>query len=830
MDRFLDGQLMNLRFALRSLAKSPGVAVTIVLTIALAIGANTLIFSLVDSVLLDGPNVADPDTLVRLYSTHEGDAATAGSFGSYLPSSFPNYEDLRDRSRTIDHLAAYTLAQVGLARDGRAERASAVLATPQYFAALGVEPHLGRTFRPEDEERARAVVVLSYGLWRDRFGAQPRIVGRTVPINGRDHEVIGVAPAGFHGVDTLFRADLWLPTALYPQIAPPEVAGFIDHRRGLMFQVLGRLGEDASLAQARSEMTSLAKGLADEYPTWNEDRGIALLPLPLSAIDPNQRTIWVRSGQVLAVVVGLLLLLACANVANLLLVRWRGRRREMAIRLSLGASRGRLGGQVLAESLLLAAAGGIAGIGLAVVSRDFVWRLRPPFLADSAATPTTLDPTVLVFATAATLVTGVLFGLGPVLAGRHANLTESLKAEGTAEAQKVGQPRLTQILVVTQLAVAVVALVGASLFLRSLTEGLAIDPGFETERLLTARIDPGAAGYDPARARRFLRRAVEEVEALPGVQSAAVAATRPLALTTADPQRRTGPLDAEEPPEEAGVLVGTRVVGEGYFTTTGVAIEEGRSVSSADGAQSRPVAVINRKLSETFWPGRSGVGRSFRFSGQEQPIEVVGVAADAKYQTLGEEPRPFIYLPLGQASLPAATLHVATQGEPTPLLASVRDRLRSLDPSVPLSDLEPISATLRGALWGPRAGASLLGSFSMLALVLAAIGLYGVLAHNVARRRREIGIRIALGARRWEVVGRVVRQALAVTGFGLGLGILVAAAGARLIEDLLYQVRAHDPWAFGTTCTVLLIAATMAALVPASRAARTDPLEAIRED
>ena len=822
----MDTLLRDLRHAVRSLAKSPGTSAVIVATMALAIGANTLIFSLVDAVFLEAPRVADPERLVRVYATNEKDAATAGSFGAYLPSSLPNFEDLRDRNRTFEHLAAYTFVQVGLARDGRAEPALAQPVTAGYFDALGVEAALGRTIRPEDDRQERRVAVLSHGLWRDRFGADPDAVGRTVPINGRDYDVVGVAPAGFHGVDLLADVELWLPMSLYAELAPPEFAPFIEHRRGLFLQVVGRLADGASIEQARSDPGAVAAALEEEYPTWNEDRGVSLVPLPLASIDPNQREAWVRSGWLVGAVVGLLLLIACANVANLLLVRSAGRRREMAVRLSLGARRRQLARQLLTESLLLAAAGGAAGVALATIGRDLLWSLRPPFLEEAPVAPS-LDPGVLGFAAALTALTGILFGLVPALTSRRVGLTENLKA-GTGDGLRAGR-RLSpgRLLVAAQLALSLVALVGAGLFLRSLGNGLAIDPGFETERLITVVVDAGAAGYDEERAKALFRRAAEEVEALPGVRSAAVAGAPPLSFDT---QSRTGPLDAEEPPEEAGILIATRAVGEGYFETVGIPLEAGRPFAPGDREGSRRVAVINRTLAETFWPGRPAVGKLFRFSSRPEPIEVVGVAADAKYQTLGEEPRPFIYLPLEQSGLRAGVLHLATEGAPGPLLGSVRERLRELDPAVPLQDLEPIAATLSGALWGARTGAILLGAFAALALLLAALGLYGVLAHGVARRRREIGIRIALGARRPRVIALVVGQALAIAVLGLGAGLLLAAMGSRLVTGLLYDVPAHDPWAFGATAAVLLATAVLAALLPAGRAARTDPMVAIREE
>lgn len=823
----MDALLRDLRHAVRSLLRTPGTALIIIATIALAIGANTLIFGLVDAVFLSPLPVSEPERLVRVYSTNERDAATAGSFGAHMPSSFPNYEDLRDRNRTLDGLAAYTFAQVGLSHEGRAEPAEAGLVTPEYFDVLGVDAALGRTFRPDEDDRGDAVAVLSYGLWRDRFGADPEVVGRTLPVNGRLYQVIGVAPPGFRGIDQLLPADLWVPAAMAVELLPADFVPFIEHRRGLLFQGVGRLADGVSIEQARADLGAVAEGLSEEHPTWNEDRGVSLLSLPLAAIDPNQRETWVRSGWLLTIVVGLLLLIACGNVANLLLVRAAGRRREMAVRLSLGASRRQLARQLLTESLVLAGAGGALGLTLAALGRDLLWSFRPPLLDDSAIEPS-LDPGVLAFAAGLTLLTGLLFGLAPVLLGRRVGLAENLKTGGAGGSVRGGR-RVTpgRVLVAAQLALSLVALVGAGLFLRSLGNALETDPGFETERLLTVSMDPAAAGYDLERSRQLFRRAVAEVEALPGVRRAAVAAIAPLGF---DGQRRTGPVGAEQPPEEAGILIGTRAVGVGYFETLGIPIEAGRGFGTGDRADTRRVAVINRTLAETFWDGRNAVGRQLRFSGDERPVEVVGVAADAKYQTLGEEARPFIYLPLEQSGVQLATLHAATEGDPEPLLGSVRGRLEELDPAVPLTDLRTISRTLGDALWGPRTGSVLLGGFAVLALALAALGLYGVLAHSVVRRRREIGIRLALGARRLRVVALIVAQALVVAAVGLALGIFLASLGTRTITGLLYDVSAHDPWTYGTTAALLLVTAVLAALLPARRAARVDPMIAIRED
>jgi predicted permease len=814
----------DLRFAARTFSKNKGFTAVAVLSLALGIGANAAIFSLVDAVLLKPLPVEQPERLVALYTE---DAKNPGS----LPLSYPNFLDLRSGSRSFSALVAHrpvTLSLSGLPDGAEPEKISGELVSWSYFETLGVRPALGRGFLAEEDEvpGARPVAVLAHSFWQRRFSGDPAAVGKDVALNGTRFSIVGVAPADFRGLNALAPPDVFLPVAMYEQAITARPLKF-NERRALHLFAAGRLKPGVSLDQARSEVSVLAAGLASEYPEANTGRSAALVPLVEATINPNLKGKYVLAGTLLMTVAGLVLLVACATVANLLLARAVSRRKEIAIRLSLGAARGRLVRQLLTESLLLAFAGGAAGLLVAVWGRDFLWSLRPPFLP--ATLDLALDARVLGFTFGLSLATGVLFGLLPALQSSRPEMVTALKNQAAPpiRGRGLGILKTRSLLVIAQVGLSLVSLIGAALFIRSLLEAQRIDPGFEPQGLVTLSLDPGGRGYEPARGQELYRQAVEETERLPGIRRAAISE---LPVLQPGGFQRTLVIEGMEATAEDSLLVRANAVGTGYFETLGIPLRRGRGFAPEDRRESRPVAVINETMARRFWPNQEPVGRRFGFFGQDKVYEIVGVAADAKYTALGEEPLPYVYLPLLQSYPSSATLYARASGDPDTALAAIRKRLRALDPSLPLTDAGPVSDALDRALWGPRVAAGLLLLFGLLALVLATMGLYGVISYAVQQGRRDIGIRVALGAARGDVLGLILRQGLTLIGLGLALGLAAAALLAPRIPGLLVGTDPSDPAAWAGAAAVLALVGLAATWVPAHRATGIDPALVLRQE
>jgi predicted permease len=667
------------------------------------------------------------------------------------------------------------------------------------------------------------VAVLSHGFWSRRFGAEPRTIGRTVALNGRAFRVVGVAPRGFHGANALVTPDVWVPLMMYREVF--QLAPQVEQRRARIFPAVGRLKAGVRLEQAQAELQTVARQLERAYPAENEGRGVRLLPLAEAVIPPAARGTFVAAGAVLAAVAALVLLIACANVAGLLLVRASGRRKEIAVRLSLGARRLHIVRQLLTESVLLGLAGGGLGLALAHWCRDLLWAARPPMLA-SAHLTAAIDGRVLGFTLLLALTTGVLFGLAPALQTVRTDLVMELKERAGPSSAGPRRLGLRNLLVVGQIALSVVALVGATLFLRSLQHARQIQPGFETDRLLSIFFNLGTHGYSEARGREFQRRAAERVRAIPGVQSAALAANRPFVIMLA----RDVILEGKETgARRQGPLVLLNSVEPEYFGTAGIPLVEGRGFSERDGPDRPRAAIVNEVMAARYWPGSSPVGRRFRWSDDARPIEVVGVARKANYLALGEEPRPLVYLSLRQSYSAAAALHVRVAGDPALMAATVRREVQALDPSVWLTT-ETAPQILARSLWAPRLAAWLLGIFGFLAVLLAALGIYGLISYSVNHRVREIGVRMALGARPRDVLRQLLREGMRLAAWGVGLGLLAAAAVSRAVSGLLFGISSRDPVTFAAVPLLLAGVALLACYVPARRATRVDPLTALRHE
>ncbi len=824
----MDNLYKDLRYAVRALVKSPVASLVAVLSLALGIGANTTIFTLVNAVILNPLPVQEPSRLVAAYTLDE--RQSGGPFGSHLATSYPNFEDYRDNNRAFSHLVAYQIARLAVIIDNEPEEVMAEAVSSGYFDMLGIRPTIGRFFAPEEnrDPGSSPVTVLSHNFWQRRFGADPNVLGRTLTINAQPFEIIGVAPEGFTGTYLVNTPELWAPMTMHDQVLSGPLRTFFRERRALMFWVMGRLRPGISLEQAEDSMTALANTLAKDYPNENQGRSIALLPLTQSNVPEAQRGTYETAGGVLMAVVGLVLLIACANVAHLLMVRAESRRQEISLRLALGSQRGRLIRQLLTEGLVLALIAGALGLLMAFLCRDVLWNLRPPFLSQ-AHPDLTFDGHVLGMTLALSLFTALLFGLLPALRASKADLVTVLRGRS----EMPGTHRLfslRSLLVIFQVALSLVALIVSGLFLGSLRKAQATDPGFAASELSVLAYNLGTQGYDAELGRQFHRRVLDHARAIPGVRHAALASNRPLSSQFLGFLRTVIPEGLDVTDRNNGTLITTNSVSTDYFQTFGLEILRGRPISPEDLEDARRVAIINATMGEKLWPDQDPVGRSFTLFGTDVFFEVVGVVSDSKYNTMGENPMPYVYLPFEQNYDERMHLYLRTDGDPAQLIEAARRELRPLDQGLPLTHLATMSQVIAQSLWAPRLGALLMGIFGLLALIMAAIGNYGVLSYSVSQRRRELGIRIALGARPLGVIGWVLQQGMKLVVIGIFTGWLAAVGFSRLLDSLLFGVSGTDPVVFVSTGLILAFIAFLATLIPAIRAAAVDPIRALRSD
>jgi predicted permease len=817
-DDTVEDLLADLRYALRTLARRPGFTLVAVLSLGLGIGANTTIFSLVDALLLRSLPVADPGRLVKIYTL---DAKNPGAPVPML--SHLNWQDYREQARSFSGILGYDTNPISVSLGGDAFMANGQLVSEDYFQVLGVRAARGRTFTPEEgvKDGAHPVAVVSDHFWRQQLGTDARAVGRTLTLDGHPYTVVGIGPAGFGGCDLGQQIDLWVPMTMNRQISPDPSVNWYNTRRGLFIAAIGRLRPGAALAGASAEMAGIAHRLEQEYMKANKGRGVTLVPLAQATLPPGQRQKLAGASWLLLGVVGLVLLIACANVANLLLARAMARQREIAVRLSQGARRGRLVRQLLTESLVLALLGGAAGLLLMIWAdralAAFLASLPNPFTVDLA-----VDPRVLAFTLAISVLTGFVFGLAPALQSTRPQLVAALKNQAASSPPATpasGGLGLRGALVAGEVALSLVVLIAAGLFLRSLAAAQRIDPGFDVRRLLSVSFDAGLYGLDDKRGAQLFRTLREQVAALPGVEGAALSQAGPLQQAVI----RSVYLEGQENTDN-GLLVQTNVVDPEFFRTAGLPLVAGRGFRQGEQA---PVAVVNRTLAEKFWPHQEAVGKRFHFHGSV-PIEVIGVARDAKYVSLSEDPQPYAYLSLEQQYAAAVTLMARVAGDPAAMLPSVERRLRALAPGMPLVGAATLSRQIDSSLWAQRLGASLLALFAGLALALAAIGVYGVMSFAVAQRARDIGIRMALGAQRGAVVGMIVKQGMTQVVVGLAAGFALAFAISRLAGGLLVGTSPTDPVAFLATPLILALVALASIYGPARRATRVDPTLALR--
>ena len=802
----------DLKFAWRMFVRRPAFTGVAVLILALGIGANTTIFSWMQRVLFSPfQGVTRQDRLLAV----NGTSRTRDN----MSVSYPNFVDLRAaRPDGVADLMAFRILPLNMRMDGEPIRVFGELVTPNFFDVLGVTPALGRGFRAEEGTTPGRdpVAVITDDLWRRRFGADPSVVSHVLTLNGQPFTIVGVTPPGFHGSAAALRLDVFVPMTMQPAVM---AGNRLTQRGNSWLEVYARIADGRTAADASAGLTVVARQLEQAYPDANRDRGARAVPLWRAGAGALLFPVF----GILMAMVGLVLLIACANVAGLLLVRAAGRQREIAVRLAVGASRARVVRQLLVESLLLSAAGCAAGLlaahwasGLLNV---FVPRTPYPVGFDSG-----LDARSIGFAMALSAAAAVLAGFVPALRASRPDLIVTLKTTSASTTGRRG--RLRQVLVAAQVALSLVLLVAASLFTRSFTRAGDIDPGFTIRDGVLASIDLLPAGYDETRGAALLDVLIDRVNALPGVAAASVGRSVPLDFASGSDMNVD--VDGYTPRDGEEVNAAYNQVGRGYFDTMGILILSGRAFDTRDRAGATRVAIVNETMARRYWKGRDPVGGTVRFG--SGPVTIVGVAKDGKYQRLNEEPRNYLYLPVQQSYRPDTVLHVRTTGSPSAVLPSIQAAIRALDPNVPLFDIRTVEDHLAISTFIMRIAASMLGLFGTLGLLLAAVGLYGVVSFNAAQRSREIGLRVALGAGRAQVAGLVLRDAMTVVGIGLAAGLALAFAAGRLVASQLTGVSGSDPVSFAGTAALLAAVAAGACVVPAWRAASSNPISALRGD
>jgi predicted permease len=817
----------DIRFALRILIKSPGFSAIAILSLALGIGANTTIFTVVNAILLNPLPVKQISRVVQVDTVDTKTRVTAANV-TKLGMSYPNCQDYARNSKVFSGLSCIA-GPLPLTWSGGTEpkQIFGQMVSANYFDVLGLRPATGRLFMPDEDTKlgGNNVVVLSYSLWVNKFGSDPNVVIKTLTLNATSYSIVGVAPRGFKGAFTFGNAEqVWLPVSMYPQVLAGFFKDNFNDRRFLATAVIGRLKDGVSLGEAEASLKTLASSLEREFPKDNASRSVALTPLVEAAVGVNNRNQFVLIGGFMMAIVGLVLLIACANLANLLLAQSAGRQKEIGLRAALGASQVRMARQLLTESMVLAILSGVVGLAIAYAGRAVLWSFRPPFILDGDV-DLSFDSHVLFFTLGVALLTAVTIGLAPAVKVAKPNLIEALNVGGRGGTVGWTRSPLRSLLVVTEIALALVALIGAGLFVRSMQNAQRIDPGFESKKLFVFAFDLGALHYDEGRGQQYFRVAIDRAKAVPGVESATIASNFPLGGGLG---RTVFPEGQDEASGYRGTLTQLNDVDTNFFRTLRIPLVGGRDFTDADRKNTHPVAIISEAMANQFWPGQNAVGKRFHFFGEPQLREVVGVVRNTVVNAIGEDPQPLAYLPLTQDFAPAATMQVRTSGSPESVIAAVRSQVQSLDTNLALTNLNTIEELIDQGLWAPRVGAGLLAVFGALALLLAIVGVYGVLSYSVSQQTREIGIRMAMGARTASVLSLVVRQGMRLALVGLALGLVIAFAGMRLLSSLLFGVSAHDPATFAGVSLILATAAILGCYVPARRAAKINPISALR--
>jgi len=814
--------LQDLRYAFRVLLHKPGFTIVAVLTLALGIGANATIFSVVDAIVFRPLPVNDPGSLVRLFNTSNIEIVETDNL------SYPDYVDLRDKNDVFSSMLAFDTASLVFGKGDRSDVATGYVASGNFFDMLGVKARLGGTFHAEDDEPAAApVAVISYAAWQRRFGGDPNIVGQRIDLSSTPFTIVGVAPEGFTGLLKPYSPEFWIPIGKHATLRDGGAAS-LQNRQERNLDIVGRLKPGVTLEQAKANMTALARGLAEVYPDTNLNRGLLVIPANRIAVDPSlDKYVYIGSA-FLMTLSGSVLLIACANLANLLLARGMARRREMAIRLSVGGSRRRLIRQLLTESVVLAVMGGAAGLLVAMWCAAFLNVIKLPLPIDFAL-GVQLDWRVLAFTFAVSVATGIVFGLIPALHASKLDLNSALKDESGAVKGSRRRALLRSALVVGQVTVSLVLLIFAGLAVRSLRNATSIDPGFNPRNVVVATIAPRLSSYGETKGRAFFRELLARLNALPGVESASMTANLPLTLSVA---LSFFTLEGEEQlPENQRRLVDMTMVSPEYFRTVGIPFIAGRDFSERDQDAASQLVVINETMARRFWPNENPVGRRFSttlFGAQLRRAEIIGVVKDGKYRTLGEEPRPFVYANMVQNYAGMATLIVRAGGDTRTVFADIRKTVSSIDRSMPVFGLMTLTERIGPSLLLPKYAAMLFGAFGVLGTLLAVVGLYGVVSYSVSQRTHEIGVRMALGGQRSDILKLVVGEGMVLTGVGLALGLAGALVLARFISVILYGIGSADPVTFIGISVLMIVVTLEACYIPARRVSGVEPTVALR--
>ena len=822
----LDTFVRDVRYAARLFRKHPAFTASAVLTLALGIGANTAMFSLADATAFRPPDVPRAGELVRIF--------TSAKDVEYDRLSYPDYLDYKARTTTLASVVAYDTALVAMSRsrDEVPQLFGAWVVTANFFSALEVSPRFGRGFRDDEDRAAGAnpVAIISHSLWQRHFDSDAAIVGKRVTLGTREFTIVGVAPAGFGGTELYFHPDLYVPLTMSREVESTIPANFLDDRADRWLTVVGRLKRGSSVSQASAEVSTIARSLEQRYSDTNRNRTAIAVPevTARGRLDAGGY----QGASLMLALVGLVLLIACANVANLLLSRAAGRTKEIAMRLALGASRGRLVRQLLTESLLLSTLGGALGLLVAYWSLASVSSLVRTIMSATdmpLALDVRLDGRALAFTAAISIATGIMFGVAPALLGTRVDLITALKA---ATATPGGRRRwftLRNALVSSQVALAVVVLTVAGLAIRGLVDKQHIDPGFRVDHVLLMSFNPGLVRYDQPRARAFFREVVERTKALPGVSAAGLAQFIPLGVNGGSMPVVVDGYDL--PPGQDRLTIRDNVVDDGYWSAMRTAVVRGRTFDERDTLTSPAVAIVNETMAGRYWPNQDPIGKTLRLRDRNGPaVQVVGVARDGKYSEIAEATQPYLFLPFSQRFRSMMTMVVLAKGDVAALVAPIRAQVRTLGASVPTFDVRTLDDVYQSRAMAPaRLTLLTMMSLGLLGTALAVIGLYGVITYVTTLRTREIALRVAVGADRWSVVLLVLRQALGVVGVGLaaGMGSAMVATPALAMP---FDFRPRDAVVMLVVPIVLVAAALAATLVPAVRAAMLDPMIALRDE
>ena len=809
--------IQDLRYGARMLLKNPGFTLIAVITLALGIGANTAIFSVVNAVLLRPLPYAEPERLVALWESNTQRPESRNSI------SYPNFFDWRAQSKSFKRMASYYTNDMALTGVAAPVNLRSAVVSPELFATLGVKPQLGRWFVGEEEKPGIRAAIINHGLWQRQFGGDPNIVGRAVTLNGKQFNVVGVMPAGFQFPIEAEPVEVWVTSSIDGEKSDPKEPAQNEQRGALFLQAVGRLNPGVTLERAQAEMNVIGANLEKQYPDTNTRHGVKLIPYHNDLVHDYSEALWLILGAV-----GCVLLIACANVANLLLARATARYKEIAVRAALGADRRRVIRQLLTESLLLGLGGGLLGLLLAWWGAAALIRLIPedvPRLAEI-----NIDGRVFGFTLLISVVTGVVFGLAPALQASKVELTEAIK-EGSRGSGAGGRGRLRGALVVAEIAIALMLLIGAGLLLQTFRRLQQVDLGFDTHNILTATVElPDARYPKPEQAAAFYQTLLDRVKAMPGVEAVSAVVPQPL---SGDMMMISFDIEGRNIPKGERPVSHFRSISLDYFSVMKIPLLAGRAFTERDDAHGPGVVIVNETFAKRHFPNESPIGKHVKpgIALEGEPIwrEIVGVVKDVKHrQSLSRDYEPEYYLPHAQMPINNMNLVVRATNDPRSLAGAIQHEVQSLDRDIPVYRIKTLEQYLGVAVSQPKFNALLLSLFAGLALLLTAIGLYGVMAYSVVQRAQEIGIRIALGARTGDVLKMVLRQGLKLTALGLLIGLAAAYALTRYMQSLLFGVRAADPLTFAAIALLLIAAALLACWIPARRATKVDPMVALR--